>query len=381
MKGLLCWVIVAARLMRYFAYRLGLAKCPLFLDIREEVAACIGHVLRWKTRLRVVGPGNCPRSGPAVFAGNHQKIDDPLSMWKAVLEGSGHGILSHFMSRDDFFDSLKGKPIGRLLKSRLIDLDELTVLLGTFQISRENVRISQMRPFFKVLKDGECFIMYPTGTRTRTGTFMEYRDGVEEPGGVGFFLAHAQRGNPEAAVPAVPLSRTHNPVKKHDALVFGEPLYLAPNANREEQRDFDLRLVVAMAQGVEVNVAHLTSAILYLRCLHGLDGPVSVRVIENAIREVVDGLEGRYVDPAARNDLPRELKRTLRFLEKSGVLRRSGVRVFPHCQAILSAPPPDSGYRKANPAKYLTNQILHLGDVCAALERVVLAMVSETGGD
>jgi 1-acyl-sn-glycerol-3-phosphate acyltransferase len=381
MNGLLCWAVFAARLTRYFVYRLGLAACPPFLDVRVEVATCIGHLLRWKTRLRVVGAENCPKSGPAVFAGNHQKIDDPLTMWKAVYEGSGHGILSHFMSRDDFFAGLKDKLVGRLLKNRFFDLDELTVLLGTFQINRESVRISQMKPFFRVLKEGKCFIMYPTGTRSRTGAFMEYRDGVEEPGGVGFFLAQAQRSKPEVAVPAVPLGRTHNPVNKHDALAFGEPLYLPPDASREEQRDFDLRLAVAMAQEVEINVAHLTSAILYLRCLHRIDSPVTAGELENAIRGIVDGLEGRHVDPAARNDLPRELKRTLRFLEKGGMLRRTGDSVTPNAEAILAAPEPDSRYKKTNPVKHLTNQIIHLGDVCAALERVALRTAPEKAGD
>ena len=374
MNGLFCWVVLAARLVRYFVYRLGLAECPPFLDIQQHAAGCIGHVLRWRTRLRVVGVENCPDSGPAVFAGNHQKIDDPLTMWKAVYEGSDHGIRSHFMSRDDFFAGLKDKFIGRLLKNRFFDLDELTVLLGTFQINRESVRISQMKPFFRVLKEGKCFIMYPTGTRSRTGAFMEYRDEVEEPGGVGFFVAHAQRTNPDVAVPAVPLGRTYNPVNKHDALAFGKPLYLPQNAGREEQRDFDLRLAVAMAQEVELNVAHLTSALLYLRCLHRIDGPVTVGELENAIREVVEGLEGRHVDPAARSDLPRELKRTLRFLEKGGMLQRTGDSVLPNAQAILSAPEPDSRYKKTNPVKHLTNQIIHLGDVCAALEGVVLGI-------
>jgi 1-acyl-sn-glycerol-3-phosphate acyltransferase len=378
MAGLRNWAVLALRFMKYFAYRVGIGTCPPFLDIRTEVAACLGYVLRWSKRLRVVDAERCPHAGPAVIAGNHQKLDDPFVMWKAVYEGSGHGILSHFMARDDFFDGLKGKLAGRLLKNRFIDLDELTVLLGTLQVCRENVRISQMKPFFTLLREGKCFVMYPTGTRSRSGLFMEYRDGIEEPGGVSFFLAQAQRSKPDVAVPAIPLARTHNPVTKQDALVFGKPQYLEPGAGREKQREFDLALAEVMGQLIEVNVAHLASAIIYLRCLHGLHGALSVTGLESSIREVVNGLQGRYVDPAAREDLPRAVKRTLKFLERRNMVQVIGGEILPNVEAVLATPPSGAKYKEANPVKHLVNQVIHLADVCVAVDNVVLGMLPRT---
>ena len=60
--------------------------------------------------------------------------------------------------------------------------------------------------------------------------------------------------------------------------------------------------------------------------------------------------------------------RTLAYLERRGMLARRGDAVTLDEAAILSVPPLDSTYVKRNPVKYLTNQIMHLGDVIELLE-------------
>ncbi len=52
-------------------------------------------------------------------------------------------------------------------------------------------------------------------------------------------------------------------------------------------------------------------------------------------------------------------------------LRARQVELSP--SAVLSSPPLDVAYKEANPVKYLANQVLHLTDVTALLERVTLA--------
>ena len=59
------------------------------------------------------------------------------------------------------------------------------------------------------------------------------------------------------------------------------------------------------------------------------------------------------------------------------MLRRRGRTVELDRAAILATPPLDATFKKTNPVKYQTNQIFHLTDVTAALERVVLSCSSD----
>jgi len=229
MNELRSWIVVSCVVLRYFAYRIGLCKCPNVLPRRADILAVVNRVLLWRWRLRIVGLEHCPRSGPAIFAGNHAKWDDPVCMYPAVYWGSGRNIEPYYMMRDDFFENVP--------HTRLIDFDEVMRLFGTHQISRERVRMSQLKPFVRILSEDDCFIMFPGRTRTRSGIFFEWREGMDEPGSVAFFIGHVQHGKPEVRIPAVPVTRTYNPVTKVSTLVMGEPLYLPPKADRETQRE------------------------------------------------------------------------------------------------------------------------------------------------
>ena len=234
--------------------------------------------------------------------------------------------------------------------------------------------LSQLIPFIRLLRAGDSFLMYPSGTRTRTGLFVEYRDAFREPGAVSLFLAQAQRRRPDVKVAAALMTRTYNPVKDMSAIVFCEPHYLPPGADRAAQREFDARLVRVMAEQVEINVPHVISALCYSRCLRRGGDIVSPSVLFAAAKTVFSALEGRRVDPAAETELEEELDKTLAFLAKKGALTRHRGRVRLNRNAILASPSHDLHYMVKNPVKHFVNQILHLPDVTRIIQNVAQEM-------
>lgn len=319
----------------------------------------------------VVHPERCPTHGPAIFCGNHFKLDDPFFAYHAVQLATDWKHCPRLMSRDDFF-------AGTPLKSRFFDGDQLMRSMGTFLISRGQITLSQLRPFIALLKEGGSFVIYPGHTRSCSGVFMEYRGAFKEPGGVSFFINNAQRAVPGRKVAAVPIVRTYNPVSHRSAMVFGDPLYLDLKADRDAQRDFDYALTVAMAQCVEINVPQILSAVLYLRALHQFPVTVAVMDLRQTLARILETCEHPYIDPEAKTDLGGAIVRTLDYLQRRGMLARKRESVTINAEAILSVPDLTKKYRYLNPVKYLGNQLLHLGPVVQAIERCAVQNANRT---
>ena len=106
MKAIHAWIQVLAGLAHYLLHRLHLAPPPDLMRKRGDFCIVIGHLLRWRTRLRVVHGERCPREAACVFAQNHVLLLDPFVSFGAVFRSCG--IMPRFMSRDDFFAEKKG---------------------------------------------------------------------------------------------------------------------------------------------------------------------------------------------------------------------------------------------------------------------------------
>lgn len=313
----------------------------------------------------VVHPERCPKRGPAVFCGNHLKLDDPFFAYHAVQLATDWEHCPRLMSRDDFFT-------GTPLKSRVVDGDKLMEAVGTYLISRGHITLSQLRPFVNLLKDGGSFVIFPGHTRSCSGFFMEYRGAFKEPGGVSFFINQAQRTRPEPPIPAVPIVRTYNPVSKRSAMVFGESLYLEANADRDAQRAFDYRLSTELGSYLELNVPQVLSAVLWLWCIHGIRAAATVTEIRETLSPIFAARPHAYTDPEATTDLGGAVVRTLDYLQEREMVARDGEHVTLNKEAILSVPDLTTKYRHLNPVKYLANQIIHLGRVIDTVGRTVL---------
>ncbi|MBI5094877.1 MAG: hypothetical protein HZB26_20870 [Candidatus Hydrogenedentes bacterium] len=367
MNELRSWIILAWRLLHYIPYKMGLIKeLPRLYDIFPETMDVLGRILGWHKYLRVRSVENCLQSGPIVFSGNHMQWDDAWIMFRAVYLAT-HGLHARFMMRDDFFSG------SRLLQNRFFDVNELTAMGGTYHVHRDNVTLSQLKPFVKLLTDGESFIMYPGRTRTRSGLFVEYREDNAEPGSVSFFIAQAQRRNPDTRVAAVPITRTLNPVNNRSTIILGDPQYIEPGADRAAQRAFDFALMERLGDLVEVNAAHLLGGVIYLYCLHDRGGCVPISELESRVAAARDRITARYISAEAVSQLGAEIRCALAHFQARSMLQLSGDRVELNRDAILSAPEPDREYKEKNPVKFLVNQIVHLPDVVAAIEDAALS--------
>lgn len=365
MRVLLAWGVAFINAIHYVLFKVRLMNPPDFRRYPTHWEPWLGGMLGWKRTLRVRHAERCPVEGAAVFVSNHVKLDDPLFLWGAVDRATGGRRHIYFMMRDDFF---RGWPWDYLPFS----MNELTASSGCIQISRDQVSLSQLKPLLQVLERGESFLMFPGRTRSRTGQCIEYRDGIDEPGGVSFFLAHGSR-RAGCDIPAVPLARTHNPVSGVSTVVFGAPMVLPKGAQREAQRDFDLELAVAISNLIELHALHALSMLLYLRSLHSQTGPYTLRQAESDVRAILTAAEksGRFVDRGALAEPKVAVAGAARWLEKHGALRMVDDAIHAEPSAILSAPEWDTKYRKNNPVKFYANQALHLVDVVAAAEERV----------
>jgi hypothetical protein len=358
----------AAYLLRHIFFRMGLAKSQPSPEGRwEAFQFVVGDFVGWNRYIRVRNTDLVPRGHPAIFYGNHVKLDDPCYLYRAAYLATGGEVGIGAMLRNDFF---AGVPF---VKSRWFDFDELLETVYVYGISRDTVSVSQLKRFVDLLLSGRGFILYPGRTRSCSGLLMDYRDTAQRPGGISFFL-HAVQGRDERiAVSAMPAVRNFNPVTRHTSVIFGPEQVLRRGAARAEQRAFDERLIEVLGPLVELNAAQLVSAVLYTRCVHGLTGALPASDIERIVSEVFDTTAHAYLDPEDTADIARAVHAALRYLARHGMVRVRGRMVHPAADAILRTPPLTAKFRKENPVKFLTNQILHLGDVTAAVEQRVLA--------
>jgi len=361
MRVLIAWGVFCINALHYMLFRLRLLPQPDFRNYPTHWEPWLGSFLRWRRGMVVLHPERCPKEGPAVFASNHAKLDDPLFCWGAVDRATRGRLHIYFMMRDDFF---RGWPWDYLP----ISMNELTASSGCIQISRDSISLAQLKPLLAVLEAGEAFVMFPGRTRSRSGLFIEYREGVEEPGGVSFFLLHGTRraGRP---VPAVPVARTYDPSRKRTYVSFGEAIHLPEGAGRDAQRDTDLAIAVAMSDQVVVTALHAVCLLLYLRCLHGNGAPVPKVQLFAQASHVLNALKGR-VDAEPLEGEPLDLETPLRWLARQGVVSVEAGSVRPNAARILCVPELDTKYRKHNPVKYFVNQVLHLRAVTDAAEAV-----------
>lgn len=359
----------AAHFAEHILARMGLRKSQPSAEKRYEAFQfVVGDFVGWNRYIRLHNTDLVPRDHPAIFYGNHIKLDDPCFLFRAVYLATGGAVKIGAMMRSDFFAGIP------LLKSRWLDLDQILETTDVYGISRDNVTISQLKKFVDLLLRGKGFILYPGRSRSCSGLLMDYRDSIERPGGISFFLHTAQARDPNMKFSAAPAVRNYNPVTKHSSVVFGPEMFLPRGASRAEQRAFDERLIEALGPLVEISAVQVVSAILYTRCLHSETGPVSLRNLARLVAELFDAFDHPYIDPEDKADVARAVLGAVKYLRKHGMVEYSRGEVRPIGAAILSTPPATKDFRDRNPVKYLTNQILHLGNMTALIERRALDM-------
>lgn len=108
--------------------------------------------------LRAQGSGFIPSEGPVVIACNH------ISNWDPVFVGLACRREVHFLAKQELFD----KPLlGRLITA----YNALPVRRGA--LDRRALRLAA-----ETLKSGKVLVMFPEGTRSRTGDLGEPKPGI-----------------------------------------------------------------------------------------------------------------------------------------------------------------------------------------------------------
>jgi 1-acyl-sn-glycerol-3-phosphate acyltransferase len=168
-------------------------------------------------RMEVVGAENVPRRGGVIIVSNHLNNADP-------------GLVGAFMPRRVVFmakDEMFHWPIwGLYVRS-----------IGAFPVRRFEADLKALRRAVQVVRRGQALVMFPEGTRSRTGSM-----GRGHPGTAMVAL--------RTGAPIVPVAVTGTEVvrlpsafmrpfrRTNVRLVVGEPFFL-PSVGRPRTEDFE----------------------------------------------------------------------------------------------------------------------------------------------
>ncbi len=168
--------------------------------------------------LKVHGIENVPLEGPVIITPNHASLFDP------PLVGCTMPRPVTTMGKIELFEK---KTLGFKLLGWIIQR------MGTFPVRRGQADRRALRMAMQVLKNGEALVIFPEGTRTRTGEL-----GTSGPGIA--MIAHATKS------PVVPMylkgtgagfSPMHPKFKLiHPEVFFGEPLRFEEEYARKGDR-------------------------------------------------------------------------------------------------------------------------------------------------
>jgi 1-acyl-sn-glycerol-3-phosphate acyltransferase len=162
---------------------------------------------------RVYGRENIPATGPVIFAPNHASLLDP------PLVGVSCGRWPFIMAKAELFKGIVGWGIEQM---------------GSFPVKRGSADRYAFKQAKRILSEGHPLLIFPEGTRTRTGELGKAEAGLA-------MLAHSNKA------PVVPIyisgtERAFSPRRPGFRLVraritFGKPLYFEEEYARKADRE------------------------------------------------------------------------------------------------------------------------------------------------
>jgi 1-acyl-sn-glycerol-3-phosphate acyltransferase len=174
-------------------------------------------ILAVYARVEVVGAENVPRRGGLIIASNHLNNADP------GLVGAFMRRRVVFMAKDEMFQWLI---MGLYFR-----------LIGAFPVRRFEADLKGLRRAVRAVRRGQALVMFPEGTRSRTGSM-----GQGHPGTAVVAL--------RTGAPILPVAVTGTEVVRLPGdflrpfrrikirLVVGQPFFL-PSVDRPKAEDFD----------------------------------------------------------------------------------------------------------------------------------------------
>lgn len=169
-------------------------------------------------RLDVKGSERIPAKGPAIIACNHISFADPPIVGASIFRPM------HFIAKQQLFEV----PIlGWLIRQ-----------VNAFPVRREERDVSAFKAAQRLLESGEAVLLFPEGTRSRSGKLGKAKPGVG--------MLAAKTGAP--VVPACVHNTPNMKRFKKLSVRFGEPLSYDPRLDYQQFSDAVLARILKMQE-------------------------------------------------------------------------------------------------------------------------------------
>lgn len=211
------------------------------LGVQQKLAhAYIYRELKNKVTVRVKGLEILEKiDGPCIFVANHLSNLDGIVLTRLLKKKfDPYFVAGIKLSSDNFTIFFKN-------------------LIKTIDIKPNTADIESIKNIINTLKGGESVMMFPEGTRSRTGRMIEAKKGIT-------LIARM------AKVPIVPIALMGTekvvPIDKSGQMdkeriyrgsvdvVIGKPFYLAKKRPDEDKHDYDERAMTDLMNRIAVNL-------------------------------------------------------------------------------------------------------------------------------
>jgi len=116
-------------------------------------------------RLRITGRENLPASGPFVMIGNHASHLDALSLTSLLRGAPGRRVYA-LAAADTFFTDVRSSMFA-------------AYAINALPVARQGGGRAGMRMMReRLVEDGFVYVIFPEGTRTRTGALAPFKAGI-----------------------------------------------------------------------------------------------------------------------------------------------------------------------------------------------------------
>ncbi len=168
---------------------------------------------------RSFGRGKIPRRGGCIIACSHQSFLDP------IIVGFSSSRAVNYLARGSLF---KNRVFAALIRS-----------YGAMELERDEADVKALKKCVERLRRGEIVLLFPEGTRTRTGEIGPLKPGV--------FLMSSRAGVPvvpaaiEGSLRSWPRGRLL-PRPAPVRIAYGEPIYPGKGATSYRRLARELRV-------------------------------------------------------------------------------------------------------------------------------------------
>lgn len=184
----------------------------MFVKLSTNLIEFIFRVYSRCYGVKVIGLENIPKSGPVILTCNHLSNFDP------VIMGGFAGKRRHsiYMAKKE---AASWPFLGWLFKKyKFVFIDR----------KKKGGDLHALKEALKVLKRGESLVIFPEGTRSKTGKMGQAKAGV------GFLIYHS--GAP--VVPIRVFKTNKMPFTWAPKVVFGEPFKIKPDETRPVKEQY-----------------------------------------------------------------------------------------------------------------------------------------------